>query len=710
MGHRRLCPERGFALSAGGFALVLVAIMALVGVRPKRQRQAEVIDNLLNSGCAVSKLLRTHLHSAGDAEDDEGLSNNTMKNLISKQLHAVDSIRTPYGTLIEDMEIPCEGQPPLRLEYINPFALLYYCSTLSKEFYDFMCQTIPEGGGEISVYADEVSPSDGLKFEQNRQYNCIYWTFLSFPPWFLSRMEIGWLPFAYLPCNVVKEGATNWAKVMRRIMNVFFSTDGWNLETLGVRICNNGLWRVIRASFGCFIADIKALGQICSLKGTNGSIPCPCCKNCLGHCEYFDDAYFVHIHSAEAERFDPHTPETFAESVQMVREAADAVQMGAHPIVLANAEKLHGIVFDAESMAFDEDICKQANLPDSIFFDTMHNVCASGGFAQYEANQFCRRVKEHGFPMELLDSWYACIHSPRQGYAKLSKHWFSRRISDAHDGSHCQAYASEMLTVVSVLSCFADEWLTPQAFMPAEISCLKKLELILDIFSSHNHEHVDLLEEVTISHHKEFVALYPSCVKHKPHYQLHVARAVRRFKRMLTCFAMERKSKFTKEIASHCFKKCAQTICSYELRRLLQAVVDPLAYVGEHLRGKQLDAPAAITSLLPAAWGIGEVKLAKEMVTQKGSFSKGDVVIWFQHGTQLLRAGMILGFLSGEGRHVVHNIASVAMYWHQDGFTWSKVDPPTVLVSASLLLTTVAWHDDNDVTDHVRLLVPRVLR
>ena len=92
-----------------------------------------------------------------------------------------------------------------------------------------MCQTIPEGGGEISVYADEVSPSDGLKFEQNRQYNCIYWTFLDFPPWFLSRMEIGWLPFAYLPCSVVKEGDTNWAKVMRGIMRVFFSTDGWNL-------------------------------------------------------------------------------------------------------------------------------------------------------------------------------------------------------------------------------------------------------------------------------------------------------------------------------------------------------------------------------------------------------------------------------------------------------------------------------------------------
>ena len=188
------------------------------------------------------------------------------------------------------------------------------------------------------------------------------------------------------------------------------------------------------------------------------------------------------------------------------------------------------------------------------------------------------------------------------------------------------------------------------------------------------------------------------------------APTVRRFQRMLTCFATERKHKCTKEIASHCFKKCAMTICSYELRRLLKAVVDPMAYEGEYLRGKRLNAPAAITSLLPAAWGIREVTLAKQMVTRKGSFGKGGVVIWFQCGTQILRAGKILGFLTGRGQHVVHNIASVAMYCHQDGFTWSTVDPPTVLVSASLLLTAVAWHVDNDVAHHVKLLVPRVLR
>ena len=148
--------------------------------------------------------------------------------------------------------------------------------------------------------------------------------------------------------------------------------------------------------------------------------------------------------------------------------------------MLAEAQQDHGIIFDAESTAFDEDICKQANLPDSIYSDTMHNVCASGGVAQYQVNQFCRRVKAHGISFEMLGVWSSCIRMPRQGFAKLSKHWFSIRLSDEHDGSHCRAYASEMLTAVSVLSCFADEWLTPRGWMPAEVCCLKKLELMLN--------------------------------------------------------------------------------------------------------------------------------------------------------------------------------------------------------------------------------------
>ena len=93
MVSRRIRPGKGVALSSGGLALVLVAVMALMAARQKRDREHQTIDNLLDTGCSVAKLLRSHLNKVGDVEDDEGLcSQKHMQAKVYKQLHSVDSI------------------------------------------------------------------------------------------------------------------------------------------------------------------------------------------------------------------------------------------------------------------------------------------------------------------------------------------------------------------------------------------------------------------------------------------------------------------------------------------------------------------------------------------------------------------------------------------------------------------------------------------
>ena len=72
--------------------------------------------------------------------------------------------------------------------------------------------------------------------------------------------------------------------------------------------------------------------------------------------------------------------------------------------------------------------------------------------------------------------------------------------------------------------------------------------------------------------------------------------------------------------------------------------------------------------------------------------------------------GLVNCLLCAEGVRGPHRVACISMYHHRDGFAWGRVDPTTVLVSESPLLVTVAWHDDVEVPDCVRLLVPRVLR
>ena len=142
----------------------------------------------------------------------------------------------------------------------------------------------------------------------------------------------------------------------------------------------------------------------------------------------------------------------------------------------------------------------------------------------------------------------------------------------------------------------------------------------------------------------------------------------------------------------------------------MKAIVDPLAYSAEHRRGLLAPCPVEIEAILPAACAVREVKLGKQMVTSKGSFSKVDVVVWFQQGSDHLRAGMVQCLLCAEGVRGAHHVACISMYHHRDGFAWSRVDPPTVFVSASLLLLTVAWYEEDKTSDVVRLLVPRVHR
>ena len=124
-------------------------------------------------------------------------------------------------------------------------------------------------------------------------------------------------------------------------------------------------------------------------KNASGSKPCPCCINWLGHCQPFEHEYFVHYTSADVHRFGLHTPDTFAEAVQDVKLAAATGNKG----LLGKAEQEHGIVFEPDSVVFDGEMSKQANLPDCLRWDTMHNVCAIGGFGQYEVNRFCRELQ-----------------------------------------------------------------------------------------------------------------------------------------------------------------------------------------------------------------------------------------------------------------------------------------------------------------------------
>ena len=83
-------------------------------------------------------------------------------NSMSGELHALDGIQTPYGSLTKQFEFTEDDDPtPRTIQYICPFALMHYLAGISAVFFEFMRSTLGALGrpANLFLYADEVTPA-----------------------------------------------------------------------------------------------------------------------------------------------------------------------------------------------------------------------------------------------------------------------------------------------------------------------------------------------------------------------------------------------------------------------------------------------------------------------------------------------------------------------------------------------------------------------
>ena len=95
----------------------------MAGKVAKRARVSDAVgvaNVVLDSGCPVNRLLRSQWNKLGSAG---GVGEDRMRAVISQDLHALGQTLTPYGTLIENMDITHNGKT-FEIEHINPHALL----------------------------------------------------------------------------------------------------------------------------------------------------------------------------------------------------------------------------------------------------------------------------------------------------------------------------------------------------------------------------------------------------------------------------------------------------------------------------------------------------------------------------------------------------------------------------------------------------------
>ena len=173
------------------------------------------------------------------------------------------------------------------------------------------------------------------------------------------------------------------AAIMKGVVETFFSavTDKFNFARTGVPITDT---LHLRAVFGCFLADEKAIKEVVSCKGASGWKPCVSCTNVVNKIDPGDDGALVHISCEDVSKF---RRQTVFSLTFMARDLA-AKRATAPKGEFEFLQKAYGLTYCPQAILYDEYTRTVVGFPDSVYWDWMHCLLASGGIGQYHVNLY----------------------------------------------------------------------------------------------------------------------------------------------------------------------------------------------------------------------------------------------------------------------------------------------------------------------------------
>ena len=409
----------------------------------KRSRNDGDILAALSADQPVQGFLQC-IRSTGSGQGD--ISLRRQRCLVAQELYRTPNTHTPFGVVCSSTEVP-GNKKPLAIYHTNPQALLHLAITRSVRYYEFLlyCRArAPSNILRLAIYLDQTTPGNNNRPDLARCSQCIYYTCLDYPSWYIAR-RTGWHAYAYVLAKDQKRSELTDTRLVRFVLRTFLNRDvsdpdfGFVLTTK-----HNGKTEVFRFKMSVQIADWPQHAKTFNLNGHQGRIPCWICYNCLGRCSYFEDPELVHVSSPDYAKLKRHTKDTFRIVVDRLENAANAGAVGE----LRALETNLGVKYDEHALLWDREVRHMLEPPDAIYVDWMHTVASSGGFGQYGVNDYVLSLVEKSH-IELpdIDNWCANVKYPK-GFTKLTRHLFEERVRPTR-GCFIRAFASEVLAVIT---------------------------------------------------------------------------------------------------------------------------------------------------------------------------------------------------------------------------------------------------------------------
>ena len=519
---------------------------------------------------------------------------------------------TPYGQVIQELDLPCEKMP--RWHYLNPFAFVWHLCSINQWLFNLVAATArnaPGGVLSIIVYIDEINPGNPLHPELGRLIQAIYWTFADFPLWFIRR-KASWFTFGLLRSAVVKDMRGYISELLVIVLKVFFGSvthDSWER---GCTIQHGDRSTLLFAKFAGFLADEKGLKEIFDIKGQGGSIPCFTCLNIRNRWVECDGTNLLHMWDPARDKVKHASDKHIKVKVRKVTEA----HATGNATFLATTQTALGINYNPQGLLWCAMLMNSVLHPTSNYIrDWMHTLASNGVVGTHIA-LITKALADIGCPLSIVRAYAKKFTLPRSR-GRVSDMYFKDELVMT---DHVRHFASDVVGMVPLLFAFLIEKASPRGWIPRNITCFSALHAILCILrrGAITPSIADPLRAVILRHAQLWIELYGNTnCKVKFHHLYDLVDDMLRLGKAVSCFVTERKHKDVLAVADSVSRHLERTTtCAF-----LQNVVS-------HWRDN-MDAcrPCYLNRAKQCTIGGETIICSEEAVLQCGTVFRHDMVL-----------------------------------------------------------------------------------
>ena len=572
---------------------------SLAGARGSKTNTLEILKTLSNA----------NLLKGIDIDDDNERS---VKRLLTNAAAGHANTHTPYGPLLQRMDLGIPGLA--HLEYINPFAYLFYLSTISVSFAMMMKASCDLGEPlRIIIYADSFEPGNPFRHDDGRNCMAIYWCIADWPQYILQR-SFAWPVFSILQTKYLKKFAGGLSRLLRMVLRLFFKNKDASFTT-GVYISSPSGDYIVTGFFAGFLADLVGHKEITDWKGHSGRRCCPSCDHITNMLWPPYRGLEVPANCSDPTKFGKRTNEDVHAIIDELARDWVNIIVGKNKGAFDDKETKLGFTFSPHGLLFDAEMRDVYKPVDHCIRDWQHTLCQDGVANTHIFNLITHMETSCEFGITDIQKFSQKCHYPAS-WGKLSKSSFdkARMKSDT-----IASFSSPILTMIIVLMLFL-EVRVKDAILPAHTAAFKILFEIVGILrlgAVDAVRHSGALQTLIEQHIDACVQLYGDKVKPKAHHMLHIVEAMLWVGRLLSCFVTERKHRQLKQIAVHIYRHFEHTVLTDVLNQSIQQVLS-----GHDIYTEEFLICPKNTTLSAIAF-----RVARRYIGRVGEISAGDLVI-----------------------------------------------------------------------------------